>query len=81
MNNDEDNEKRLEAFIQDANAYLQAAAEVNQKPALTLLVLTHDISGLANHEPCFLPRVHGYAVARGTIPRGSVLAESGKEKK
>lgn len=55
--------EKLEAFIKDAAAYLRLASENDQEHRLTLSVLSHDITGLANDEPCFLPRVTGYSDA------------------
>jgi hypothetical protein len=53
--------KRLTAFLQDAAAYLRVT---DTDGAITQLsTLRHDILGLANDEPCFLPRVSGYAEA------------------
>jgi hypothetical protein len=53
--------QRLTGFLQDAAAYVRVmdGTEDNQ----TLATLVHDINGLANDEPCFLPRVSGYAKA------------------
>jgi hypothetical protein len=47
-------------FVRDAAAYLRFSARTNQKPEVTLFNLAHDIIGIANDEPCFLPRVTGY---------------------
>lgn len=53
--------EKLEAFVKDAAAYMRVARNNYQEPMITLSVLSHDISGLANDEPCFQPRVTGYA--------------------
>ena len=55
-----DRERRLEDFIQDACAFVRWCAE-NDKIELIGATLAHDICGLANYEPCFLPRVDGYS--------------------
>ena len=55
-----DREKRLEDFIQDACAFIQWAVE-NEQQDIIGVTLSHDICGLANYEPCFLPRVDGYS--------------------
>lgn len=49
--------KRLMSFIQDASAFLHTDLDDSTK----LATLAHDLSGLANDERCFVPRVNGYA--------------------
>jgi hypothetical protein len=53
--------KRLMDFIQDAAAFLRHKRFWNDE--IKLRTLIHDINGLANDEPCFSPRVTGYAKA------------------
>lgn len=53
--------QRLTAFLQDANAFLRYACRKDLDDSVVLNTLGHDIAGLANDEPCFLPRVTGYA--------------------
>jgi hypothetical protein len=55
--------QRLTAFLQNAAAYLRYAFENGTEYNAILTTLAHDISGLANDERCFLPRVSGYAEA------------------
>jgi hypothetical protein len=50
------------AFFQDAAAFIRSQQNRetwNQNLILTTLI--HDITGIANDEPCFSPRVSGYA--------------------
>jgi hypothetical protein len=54
--------KRLMDFLQDAAAFVRSQQNKetwNQNLILTTLI--HDITGLANDERCFSPRVTGYA--------------------
>lgn len=53
--------KRLTGYIQDTRAYLRHALREGVRDSVILSTLAHDIRGLANDEPCFLPRVTGYA--------------------
>lgn len=54
--------KRLMEFIQDAAAFIRAGgADKTWNDKIILTTLIHDITGLANNEPCFSPRVTGYA--------------------
>lgn len=50
--------KRLMDFLRDALAFTRQS---DMKPNLILATLIHDFSGIINDEPCFLPRVTGYA--------------------
>ena len=50
--------QRLMAFLQDALAFTRTS---DMKPNLILSTLIHDFDGLVKDEPCFLPRVTGYA--------------------
>jgi hypothetical protein len=56
-----DEYKKYKKFIEDAAAFLRTIewSEKNQKMVLTTLI--HDITGLNANDPCFLPRVDGYA--------------------
>jgi hypothetical protein len=50
-------------FIDDAAAYIRHALEHSDSAAQRMVILgtlIHDITGLANRETCFLPRVTGY---------------------
>lgn len=49
--------QRLMAFLQDAAAFIRG----DWSNDVVLSTLMHDIRGLANDEPCFQPRVSGYA--------------------
>lgn len=49
--------QRLTAFLQDAAAFIRG----DWSNDVVLSTLMHDIRGLANDEPCFTPRVTGYA--------------------
>ena len=53
--------KRLTDFIQNAAAYLRVTAV--DGAIVQLSTLRHDINGIASDEPCFLPKVSGYAKA------------------
>ena len=54
--------QRLMGFIQDAAAFIRWVNLQDQGRASTIApTLAHDINGLANDEPCFQPRVTGYA--------------------
>lgn len=53
--------KRLTGFIQDAAAYVRWAFNEGHRQDVILSNLVHDLRGLANDEPCFSPRVTGYA--------------------
>lgn len=53
--------KRLMAFLQDAAAFIRI--QNTWENDVVLATLTHDIMGLAHDEPCFEPRVSGYAKA------------------
>lgn len=53
--------QRLTGFLQDASAYLRYCSINSKANFITLGTLAHDINGLANDEPCFMPRVSGYA--------------------
>lgn len=55
--------QRLMDFLKDASAYMRMELAREGTMHQVLATLTHDINGLANDEPCFLPRVHGYAQA------------------
>lgn len=46
------------AFFQDAAAFIRSDL---WRKDIVLATLAHDINGLAKDEPCFLPRVTGYA--------------------
>ena len=49
-------------FFQDAAAFIRkGGADRTWNDKIILATLIHDITGLANDEPCFLPRVSGYA--------------------
>ena len=50
--------QRLMAFLHDALAFMRCHKE---NPGLILGTLAHDFQGLAYDEPCFRPRVTGYA--------------------
>jgi hypothetical protein len=51
--------RRLTQFIKDGAAFIQQArGEWSDHVVIT--TLAHDFRGLANDEPCFLPRVTGY---------------------
>lgn len=55
--------KRLTGFLQDAAAFIRIAnsGKGNWNSNIVLATLIHDINGLAEDQPCFLPRVSGYA--------------------
>jgi hypothetical protein len=53
--------QRLTGFIQDAAAYVRWAFNEGHRQDVILSNLVHDLRGLANDEPCFSPRVTGYA--------------------
>lgn len=53
--------QRLTGFIQDAAAYLRHSFNEGTRQDIILTTLAHDLSGLSNDEPCFEPRVTGYA--------------------
>jgi hypothetical protein len=54
--------KRLTDFLQDAAAFIRSAnTDKLWNDNIVLATLVHDITGLANDEPCFSPRVTGYA--------------------
>ncbi len=54
--------KRLMDFLQDAAAFIRSARiDGTWNDNMVLATLIHDITGLANDEPCFSPRVTGYA--------------------
>ncbi len=54
--------KQLMDFLQDAAAFIRSARNKETwNDNLVLATLIHDITGLANDEPCFSPRVTGYA--------------------
>jgi hypothetical protein len=52
-----------EQFIKDAAAFLRKTPLGHNQGTdnLVLMTLVHDIMGLDKNEPCFLPRVSGYA--------------------
>jgi hypothetical protein len=52
-------DRRLVDFIQDAAAFIHSKGTWSSD--IVLATLVHDITGLANNEPCFSPRVTGYA--------------------
>lgn len=54
------NQKQM-AFLQDAAAFIRI--QNTWENDVVLSTLTHDIMGLASDEPCFSPRVTGYAAA------------------
>jgi hypothetical protein len=56
-------ENKYEQFVHDAAAFLRFALETkNPMPDARILgTLIHDITGLDRNEPCFEPRVTGYA--------------------
>jgi hypothetical protein len=53
--------QRLTGFLQDAAAFIRI--QNTWENDVVLATLTHDIAGLAADEPCFQPRVTGYAQA------------------
>lgn len=54
--------RRLMQFIQDAAAFIRSAhSDKTWNDNIVLATLCHDITGLANDERCFSPRVTGYA--------------------
>ncbi len=55
-------DERLVSFLQDAAAFIRSAhKDKTWNDNIVLSTLIHDITGLANDEPCFSPRVTGYA--------------------
>ena len=46
------------AFFQDAAAFIRGGKWSDE---VALATLIHDINGIATDQPCFLPRVTGYA--------------------
>jgi len=62
-----------EQFIKDAAAYLRAALSDGNNfgdMANILTTLAHDIGGLEQNDPCFLPRVSGYAEVETKLNKG-----------
>lgn len=53
-------EQELEQFLQDAVAFAAFCYE-NDREAMLLPTLLHDIMGLEERAECFSPRVSGYA--------------------
>lgn len=55
--------RRLTAFLQDAAAFIRmsSSGKGTWNSNIVLATLIHDITGLSNDEPCFIPRVAGYA--------------------
>jgi Tfp pilus assembly protein PilN len=54
--------KQQMAFLQDAAAFIRSAHRDGKwSDSIILTTLIHDITGLANDERCFSPRVTGYA--------------------
>jgi hypothetical protein len=54
--------RRLTAFLQDAVAFIRKShREGLWNDNIILATLVHDITALANDEPCFVPKVTGYA--------------------
>jgi hypothetical protein len=56
------------AFFADASAYIRRMLKEpgftpGQAYASIVATLAHDVNGIAKDEPCFLPRVTGYAKA------------------
>jgi hypothetical protein len=52
--------QELHRFLKDGAAYLRHARSYGVSKDIVMTTLMHDFKGLANKEPCFLPRVSGY---------------------
>jgi hypothetical protein len=54
---------RLTNFLKDAAAFIRVSnsGKGAWNSNIVLSTLIHDITGLANDEPCFVPRVTGYS--------------------
>ena len=50
--------------IEDMLGWIDWCQQNDRSIALMTSTLLHDISGIANHEPCFLPKTSGYAKYR-----------------
>jgi hypothetical protein len=61
--------RRLTAFLQDAAAFIRESNsdKGSWNSNIVLATLVHDITGLANDEPCFSPRVTGYAARERSV--------------
>ena len=57
--------QKLEAFIQDARAFVEEQCAQGTSNDVILMHLAHDIFGLAAHDELMLPRVTGYAKEHG----------------
>ena len=55
--------KRLTDFLKDAAAFIRVAnsGKGTWNSNIVLSTLIHDINGLSEDQPCFLPRASGYA--------------------
>lgn len=53
--------------IEDMAAYIDFASENGYSADHIGAQLLHDLSGLANNEPCFLPRTYGYAAKAAAV--------------
>jgi hypothetical protein len=61
--------QRLMAFMQDASAFIRhGGKDKTWNDNIILATLIHDIFGLANDEPCFVPKVTGYAKKERKAP-------------